>query len=186
MPSPIPKSKLVAALKSLAEDLGRPPTREEMETEGRYSSTPYYRQFGSWPTALEHAELVPQYRQEIPDEELLTELRDLAGELGHPPRPQDMSEQGAFSPSTYRRRFGSWTDALLQADLSPNTPQNTSHIKRADLLRELFRLTRNLGRPPTQSDIEKQGLYSVDVYHDSFGSWSGALEEANLQLEDSL
>jgi len=183
MPAPVSKDDLVVALKSLAADLGRPPTRADMETEGVYSATPYYRQFGSWPAALEHANLDPQYRQEIPDDELLAALTDLADELGRSPRAREMDTQGPFSPSTYRRRFGSWTDALVQAELSPATQADPTQIERTELLIDLFRLTHKLGRPPTQTDVETDGAYSVDVYHDRFGSWTAALEEANLRLE---
>jgi len=183
MPASISKADLVAALQSLAADLGRPPTRAEMETEGEYSATPYYRQFGSWPAALEHANLDPQYRQAIPDEELLAALTDLADELGRSPRAQEMDAQGPFSSSTYRRRFGSWTDALLQTELSLATQADPTQIERTELLIDLFRLTHKLGRPPTQTDVKTQGTYSVDVYHDRFGSWTAALEEANLRLK---
>lgn len=183
MSDPIPEPDLVAALKSLATDLGRPPTREEMESDGPYSATPYYRQFGSWPAALEQAGLEPQFRQQIPDEKLLTALRDLADELGHPPRGPEMTAKGPFSSSTYRRRFGTWTAALKEAGLNLDTQPTPKQIDRTELVRVLHQLSRELGRPPTQSDMENQGPYSVDVYHNRFGSWNDALEKAGLQLE---
>ncbi|WP_170977269.1 homing endonuclease associated repeat-containing protein [Halorussus salinisoli] len=179
----IPEVDLIAALKSLAGDLGRPPTRDEMEAQGAYSATPYYRQFGSWPSALKRAGLEPQYRQEIPDEELLAALQNLADELTHPPRQQEMATRGPFSPSTYRRRFGSWATSLEKAGLEPDARPSPNRIEQAELIRALHQLTRELGRPPTQSDVETHGPYSIDVYHDRFGSWSNALKKANLQLE---
>lgn len=183
MPAAIPKAELVAALEALAADLGRPPTRAEMESQGEYSATPYYRQFGSWPSALEQACLEPQYRQDISDDELRTALRDLAAECDRLPRQQDMAERGPFSPSTYRRRFGSWRDALAAADLEMEDVEPPTQIERKELVQELYRLTRELGRPPTQTDMKTKGLYSPDVYHDRFGSWSDALAETGLQLK---
>lgn len=47
----------------------------------------------------------------------------------------------------------------------------------------LHELTRDLGRPPTQTDMETWGPYSIDVYHNRFGSWTAAFEEAGLQLD---
>lgn len=186
MPAPISETDLVAALESLAADLGRPPTRAEMEAEGPYSATPYYHQFGSWPAALERAGLDPQSRQEIPETELLAEIRDLAADLGYVPRPQDMASQGRFSPSTYRRRFGSWATALDQADLSQDQQPPAPRIARADLITALYQLTHDLGRPPTQNEMDSHGPYSSDVYHDRFGSWSEALTVAGLKLDDTV
>lgn len=183
MPAAIPKADLVAALNDLAADLGRPPTRAEMESQGAYSATPYYRQFGSWPATLKQAGLEPQYRQAIPDDELLTALRELATDRDRLPRQRDMADHGPFSPSTYRRRFGSWHDALARADLGADTLDASTRIDRTELVHELYRLTRELGRPPTQTDMQSKGLYSADVYHHRFGSWSEALAEADLTLE---
>lgn len=183
MPTRISETELVAALTSLADELGRPPTRDEMEADGEYSATPYYRRFGSWPAALERAGLEPQYRHTIPDEELRAALRDLADDLGRVPRRRDMATRGPFAPSTYRRRFGSWTAALDQAGFDPDTHSAATRVDQAELLRALHQLTRQLGRPPTQSDMQTDGPYSVDIYHDRFGSWTAALDEANLTLE---
>jgi len=183
MPGTISEGDLLAALNRLATDLGRPPTREEMESQGQYSATPYYRQFGTWTAALKAADLEPQHRQDIPEAELLTSLCNLAAKLGHPPRSQDMASQGPFSPSTYRRRFGSWAAALDQADLSPEDQSTTYRVARDELLATLHDLAENLGRPPTQTDMEKHGSHSIDIYHDRFGSWNAALAETGLQLD---
>lgn len=182
MPKPISKADLLSALKDLASDLGRPPTRAEMESQGEYSATPYYRQFGSWTEALKAADIDPQYRQQIPEKELRTAVHDLAEELGHTPRAHEMAEEGRFSPSTYRRRFGSWRKALKWADLSLNN-QPSSSISRAELVSALRDLASELGRPPTQTDMDTQGPYSADIYHNRFGSWNTALSEAGLKLD---
>ena len=183
MPNSVSADDLIAALQALATTLGRPPTRAEMEAQGAYSATPYYRQFGSWPAALDAAGLEPQYRHQIPDDELLATVRELADALGHPPRRQEMATQGPFAPSTYRRRFGSWDAALAEAGLDPDGQPSPTRLARVELLRALHHLTRDLGRPPTQSDLDTQGPYSVDVYHDRFGSWNAALAEAGLRLD---
>lgn len=184
MPAPKSESDLLTALQSLATDLGRPPTRNEMESQGRYSATPYYRVFGSWPDALEAAGLTPQYRQAISDHELLIELQRLADELGRPPRQSDMEEQGKYSPTTYRRRFGSWLDARAAAGLSGQETKPAGRSSRVELLAALHLLAAYLGRPPSQNDMDEQGMYSSDVYHTRFGSWSTALEQAGLALEE--
>jgi len=181
MPVTKTDEELIIALRSLASNLDRPPTRNEMESHGEFSATPYYRAFGSWPDALKAAGLEPRYRQAITDEELITELQALADELGRPPRQSDMKEQGRYSPTTYRRRFGSWLDARETAGLSGQETKPASRHSRLDLLTGLHLLASQLGRPPSQNDMDDRGLYSSSVYYSCFGSWTTALEEAGLQ-----
>lgn len=58
--------------------------------------------------------------QQHSDEELLTELRDLAERLGRgPPRKNDMDKHGAHAPRTYQLRFGSWNEAVAEAGFEP-------------------------------------------------------------------
>lgn len=54
----------------------------------------------------------------IPDDALLDELRRLADELERPPTSIEMDDHGIHSSTTYRRRFGSWVDALDRAGLN--------------------------------------------------------------------
>lgn len=51
----ISREDLIAALRKLALELGRPPAQTDMNEQGAYSVRPYYREFGSWRDALETA-----------------------------------------------------------------------------------------------------------------------------------
>lgn len=55
------------------------------------------------------------------DEELLAELRHLAAE-DEAPTQKEMRERGAHSPTTYQRRFGSWSTALEAAGFETKRP----------------------------------------------------------------
>ena len=60
------KSDLIEELDRLGEELGRPPRVEDMQTDGKYSETPYAARFENWNAALEEAGFEPtHYREAI-------------------------------------------------------------------------------------------------------------------------
>lgn len=111
------------------------------------------------------------------DDELLDHLRTFAADLGRSPTMAEMDERGEYAADTYRRRFGSWNDALRRADLEVN---RTRDIPVEDLLDELRRLAAELGRPPLATDVRRRGEYSLGTYGSRFDSWVAALEAAGF------
>lgn len=113
------RDTLQADIQRVAEDLGHAPTKREIETYGEYAWSTYYEEFGSWNEALTAADLEPRDPpKKIPEDVLLTELRQLAEKTEGLPTSTDMHQDGAFSSGTYISRFGSWDEALAAADLS--------------------------------------------------------------------
>lgn len=51
---------------------------------------------------------------------------------------------------------------------------------RAELLAELLRLERHLGRPPTPADVDRHGKFAAETYRRRFPDWTTALREAGL------
>lgn len=113
----ISKQNLLEEIKRLRDELGRVPTRREMQEIGEYSHTTYRRRFGSWNEAVKLAGFEPQGRHNIGREELLGELMKLSDELGRTPKQEDMNTIGKFNDSTYIYRFGSWVNAIEEAGL---------------------------------------------------------------------
>lgn len=60
------------------------------------------------------------------------------------------------------------------------TDADGSGATRAELLAELLRLERALGRPPTPADVDRHGKFAPESYHQRFADWSSALREAGL------
>ncbi|MEF8782665.1 MAG: hypothetical protein V5A39_05190 [Haloarculaceae archaeon] len=57
------REELLIELQRLGEEVGRPPTTEQMEEQGRYSTSPYHHMFGSWIDALRDAGFEPTTAQ---------------------------------------------------------------------------------------------------------------------------
>ena len=57
--------------------------------------------------------------REITDGDLITEFQRVVDELGKTPTREEMDEHSEYSISTYRRRFGSWNEAVAEAGFEP-------------------------------------------------------------------
>lgn len=169
---------LIEELQRLADDLGRTPTTRDMAEYGRRGYSVYISHFSTWNGALKTAGLDPVLTPNIPEEDLLDEIRRLADRLGRTPLTLDMDADGAYHCGTYSTRFGSWNDAL---DAAGFDPVHYTDISDQDLLSELQRLADVLGRSPRASDMEAEGKYSHLPYYQRFESWSDALDAAGYE-----
>lgn len=116
----VSRDELEEEMRRVADEVGHAPTKKEMNEIGRISERTYLREYDDWLTARKAAGLsgkLQQPNKRTPKEELLDALLDLAEELGRTPKARDMTEQGEHTHFTYQRRFGSWNDALREADL---------------------------------------------------------------------
>lgn len=171
--------KLLTILTKLAADLGRTPTRREMdERDGTPDSGTYRRAFGSWNDALRKAGLKPGRRASISDDELLSTLCAVAADLGYTPTIADMrTRDDVPSVSTYQSRFGSWSQAHQEAGLEPRTQEIHTD---GTLLEGIADLAAKVGGQPTADQMDERGPYAVSVYQRAFGSWTAALQEAGF------
>lgn len=177
------KTRLIIDLQNLADTLGRPPTQQDMKQEGVYGASIYKNKFDSWNEALSEANIEVSKHHDISKSSLLDELTRLATELGQTPGYDHMAQKGNHSASVYEEKFGSWNEALREADLEVNMKNNAERkINESTLQDELARLANELGQTPTQQDMKEKGAYGVDAYKDRFDSWNDALREAGLDL----
>ena len=121
-PQKITSEGLLTELTRLADDVDDPPSTGQMNSQGKYSAWTYKNRFGSWSTALEEAGFeprkppTPQPENKIPSEELIADLERVASEIDDPPPSTvQMDTHGEYSAKLYRRRFGSWGEALEAA-----------------------------------------------------------------------
>lgn len=134
----IPKSELISEIQRLENELGHTPQRREMDSDGDIDSTTFMSTFGSWNNALEAAGFDPIRRLDIPNSDLIDEIQRLAETRNRPPTRDEMIYHGDFGWSIYRRRFGSWTDALIEAGYEPHKALNPDHLDhRVDSVPEL-------------------------------------------------
>ncbi len=115
------------------------------------------------------------HHRNVPDDELLGELRRVAGELGKSTVTIDQfNEHGKYNSSTLTRRFGSWFKALEAAGL---TKTRNLNLTNEQLFENLVAVWLKLGRQPKYQDLTKEhSLYSAGTYENRFGTWRKGLE----------
>jgi len=170
------------ALCELADDphSADPPTKHDMAARGRYHPRVYIEEYGTWVGALRAAGL--EVRDGDPEWALRAELQRLERCLDARPSGIVMNAYGAYQRSTYRERFGSWSDALEAVELDPEASYSKTHSDET-LLADLKAFADDLGYTPTSREMEADGPYSATTYSRRFGSWNAALEAAELEPE---
>ncbi len=110
--------------------------------------------------------------------DLIDNLQVLTEDLNRTPLPDDVTEGGTYSSEAYYEEFDSWYGAVLSAELDkpiwPSLPEK-------ELIGELHRLKRKLGKVPSEEDMADCGGYGVSTYWSRFGSWNAAIKAAGYQ-----
>ena len=120
-------------------------------------------------------ELEPFHR-DIPDEELLADLRRVAEELGkNRVTFREYNERGRFAAGTLAERFGSWFAAIDKANLQRTINRNISD---EELFVNLVEVWTALGRQPRCRDLRPgPSRFSWNTYAYRFSTWRNALAE---------
>lgn len=176
---------LAVSLQEKARALGRTPTSEDVDADPDMPSYATYRlRFGSFPNAIRKAGLKPVARHYVQHskDDLLNMLREMAKTLGHTPTSREIDLCPTMPSShTFRYHFGSLENAIREAKLAQNEIRASNRYTKEDLLSMLKEKTKQLGRVPTQDELNSDPSmpnYLTYVYH--FGSFRLACEEAGM------
>ncbi len=157
---------------------------------------PIEREFGTWRQALEAAGLSKAFAKSAPpahpapagpsDEELLAEVRRVAALMPTPVLPTpEFIKHSEVSPSTLRRRFGGWKEALELAGVGEMYGGSgralAKRYSRSDeeLLEDVRRVASLMGkRELTKRDFLRHSDISVETLMRRFGGWKEAFPNA--------
>src|SRR3954451_2519486 len=120
-------------------------------------------------------------RRRYSDEQILEELRASAQRLRRSPTMKEFAAdpKAGVHPQTVIEHFGTWNAAKRAAGLMPRR-----HATRGELIEQLQRLGKELGRIPMAQDIrDRRGtMPSASLYWHTFGSLTTALREAGFDV----
>lgn len=116
-----------------------------------------------------------EYHRNTPDEELITDLKNVALFLHKNSVTLDeYNEYGHFHSTTLTRRFGSWFKCLNLAGLSPS--RSKIGISNEELFEEIENIWTKLGKQPSYSQMRDMSQYSIGTYERRFNGWGNALK----------
>lgn len=133
------------------------PETERLSDRVDYSVDEYTDEFGSWRAALDAAGIDVESR-------LLDELRRVDEKAAVLPDRPRVERQSPFNTDDYTEMFGSWEAALEAAGIDAESR----------LLEEIRRVSDEIDRIPSRSEMDRLGRVSPDTVVEQFGSWSDA------------
>lgn len=155
-PNTVSDTTLLDELKSLAQKLGKVPSRSDM-TKGTAMTKRLYlygRRFGGLTQACEKAGLVAhkggKYAK-YTDEELLEHIKYLKSKLGRTPTQADLNADGKYAAGAYKRHFGTYNNALKKLGIRHNMKHNVSE---QDIINDVISAAKHLGRSPTSREFD--------------------------------
>lgn len=131
-----------------------------------------------------------EYHRNIPDEELLKDLRRVANLCNKDTVTiQEYRELGRYGSNTLQRRFGSWTSALETASLRVHSFQTAAAARTLEnkyssnqqILDNIMHVAGLLSASTvTSAQYTEHGIYNRNTVVKRFGTWDNALKLAGL------
>jgi len=173
----IPIDELLDDLKIVSKKLGQNYfSMDTYEKHGQFSRGVFKAKFGSWNKALEKAGLEIINRRNIPEDELLDDLKTVSKKIGQNSFSMETYEKhGQFSRAVFKIKFGSWNKALEKAGLLIFKKYN---IPDDDFFNNIALVWEKLGRQPRQYDFDSDNISSISSgpYKKRFGTYNNALK----------
>ena len=117
------------------------------------------------------------------DESLISELQEVAKKVNASKLTVKLfDENSKVNSTTIRRRFGSWGKALEKANLTSLFDDSNKTRSKQKIIDELHCVSKKIGNTTiTRELFNEYSKYGYAAVRSTFGSWSNALQEANLQ-----
>lgn len=183
------RENLLSQYRALSKKLGRPATIPDLKEASERGECAGYDSFKRRLGGLQQTRLEAGFgrvpRRKFARQELIDQLKSLAKKLGRTPTARDVMEASirreTAGVKTFRMYFGGHNTALRGAGLEIS---KASGFSRGHLISDLQKLAKQLGRRPSQTDVNRASQAgasaSAATYAHYFGSFVEALKAARL------
>ncbi len=104
------KQTVLDAIRQIAQEIGRPPSRVEFQAKTGMSEYKVLRHFPSWREAVRAAGLEPDSTNiKLDDSDLLQDWGELVRKYRQIPTRHQYRREGKYSPGVFERHFGPWS-----------------------------------------------------------------------------
>jgi hypothetical protein len=174
----ITKEMCIAEIKRVAKQLGHTPTQVAFSTHAIMHNSTVIKLFGTWNKALSVAGMkVNHSNNKVTKTQALQELKHIAKLLGHAPITTEFDKHANMHSTTVINLFGTWNKGLKAADLVPSRIRG---VTKSQVLAEVKRIDKMLGRTPTSEEFTKHASMSIPTVCTLFGTWNRGLQAASL------
>jgi hypothetical protein len=168
--------ELLSQIRELAEG-NSPPTSTEFRTASEtVATTTIENRFGSWNNAVRAAGFEP-HRERHTDEELLSQIQELAEGNSPPVQAEFETASETVSATTIENRFGSWNDAVRAAGLEPHHERHTDE----ELLSQIRELADGTSPPKSTKFHTTSETAAATTIQNRFGSWNDGIRAAGFE-----
>lgn len=181
----IPKEDLIEEFDRVASDLGKIPTKSEIDKHSKYSSSVYQYRFNSWLKIIEKSKFnLRKSRKgiEISEEELLDELKKVIINIGNNNSTQEIISKTDYSKKAYTNKFGTINNAIKKIGYEPfirrDSPGQKELIKD---IKGIYRCYCDKDETPNQKLYMEYAKYNRNWVRNEFGSWNNAVEKAGFE-----
>lgn len=115
----------------------------------------------------------------VSEAEVVSDLKRICDELGHPPKMYEYDEYGEYSSRTVANKFdGSYKRALAKTFNIAEKRQ--PEIRKEEFCDDIRRVADYVGGEPSRDEYKEHGEYSLSGITYRFGTWNGAKQEAGV------
>src|SRR6266566_3979476 len=102
-------------------------------------------------------------KSRVSKNELISDLRTVARVLGHSPSSVEYRRLGSYDVRTVQRKFRiSWSQIIEAAGLRYSRRTSGRIATTEELKRDLLRVARGLGHPPTRAEYQTLGQFDAE------------------------
>lgn len=186
------QSELINYFLEKTRELERLPTKKDLQDDEKHNYMEYYRVFGSYKNAIiesglaeivnkqkKPADFLKEINSFLTNQQLVEFLLMLADKYGRPPKVTDLKLENKYSAIIFRKRFGSWRNALKSAGISTSIyTKKKTHLDKVDILKWVANYISNHENAPARNKIIKKFKIHNEIFQSMFGSYKNLLFQA--------
>lgn len=168
--TPYTKEELIELLRAKAQELGRPPIKEDC-----YFHRSVRKHFGSWNKGLEAARISTYDHHKITDDEIIADIKRVEGELGKQLSFKDYKKLGKYQFGKFRRSWSEFADELGY--------RKYKNVSKKDLILALKAVVDDLGYVPSTLEFQrhKLGITTTTLYK-VYESYDKLITDAGFEI----